>query len=222
MKTSTRIGKTTHRSGSPARYRAGRLQPVGHRFELGDRAFAAPMAPVDACHTLSPARIGGVFDLSPGNLYEQAGAGFAGGGRTALRKGGREGRAPGTGGVDAGRRVERCAHAGRAAVPVRPASTCRYARRSGSITAQVKSRGPVCTLNLASRASSASMCTKRCPHRTTHHPSQTLSVTRGLLGRTGHAPSGPEVPGGPRPGLPPIRESPPRCGRRPPPPRRGT
>ena len=49
---SLRIGKTTHRSESPARYRAGGLEPVCHRFELGDRVFAAPVAPVDACHTL--------------------------------------------------------------------------------------------------------------------------------------------------------------------------
>ena len=64
------LGRTTYRSRSPAKYRAGSSEPVGYRFELGERVFAAPVAPVDACHTLSPTRIGGLLRLSPCNLYE--------------------------------------------------------------------------------------------------------------------------------------------------------
>ena len=60
-----RIGRTTHRSGSPAGYRAGTSEPVGRRSEPGDRAFAAPVRPIDACRTLSPARISGLLHRSP-------------------------------------------------------------------------------------------------------------------------------------------------------------
>ena len=59
---------------------------MGRRSEFGDRVFAAPAVPVDACHTLAPTRIGGLFHLSLCNLCEQASAGFAEGVWTALRK----------------------------------------------------------------------------------------------------------------------------------------